>query len=302
MAGVEHHQIDHRRARRDHHVAQPVGDLAVGKLQQHVERAVELACRRRTARTKRQVAIARSMRRPSSRKRQPASWLMFSCARPENDGDDAQRRVDALEDRALGRPLLERRVDQLDQIGRARARRRARSGRGSPTPPSAPRRPVAAARRQGRGCCSAAGGHEHRLRVGQASVGTASQAPSRPAMSRDHRVAASVELSAGAVDQRAHQPQRRLGALHVARRPRTGWRRPGSAARPVARVDGDAVRRGQQRGLAPPACPTSTQASAVRPPCCRLTARASRSSAMRTKPPGITRQPSRGARQEQPQR
>ena len=36
----------------------------------------------------------------------------------------------------------------------------------------------------------------------------------------------------------------------------------------------------------------STQASPVRPPRCRLTARASASSATRTKPPGITRQPS----------
>ena len=113
---IERDQIDHRRTRRHHDVAQPVGDLAVGKFQQNVERAVGRRAKRKL-RTKRQVASARSMRRPSSRKRQPASWLMFSCARPENDADDAQRAVDALEHGAFARSLFERRFDQFDQIG-----------------------------------------------------------------------------------------------------------------------------------------------------------------------------------------
>ena len=36
---VQHHEVDHRRLGRDHHIALPVGELAVGKLQQHVEAA-----------------------------------------------------------------------------------------------------------------------------------------------------------------------------------------------------------------------------------------------------------------------
>ena len=82
---IEHDEIDHRRQRRDHHIALPIADLAVGKLQQHVEAAVRRVRSPRKQRTRRQVKSARSMRRPSSRKRQPASWVMFSWARPDND-------------------------------------------------------------------------------------------------------------------------------------------------------------------------------------------------------------------------
>ena len=43
IVGIEHDQIDDRRLRRDHHVALPIADLAVGKLEQHVEAAVRCA-------------------------------------------------------------------------------------------------------------------------------------------------------------------------------------------------------------------------------------------------------------------
>ena len=42
IAGIEHHEVDHRSRRRHHDVTQPVGDLAVGEFQQDIERAVEL--------------------------------------------------------------------------------------------------------------------------------------------------------------------------------------------------------------------------------------------------------------------
>ena len=81
---IEHDKIDDRRARRDHDVALPIGDLAVGKFEQQFEAAIGRAGPAKL-RTSRPVRMARSMRRPSSRKRQPASWVMFSCASPESD-------------------------------------------------------------------------------------------------------------------------------------------------------------------------------------------------------------------------
>ena len=97
------------------------------------------------------------------------------------------------------------------------------------------------------------------------------------------------------------EPQRRLGALDIAADPEQIV---GGAARQQAggALHLHAFRRRQQRRLRRPGRPLSTQASAVAAPRCRLTARASALSAMRTKPPGMTCQRVADFGEEQPQR
>ncbi len=100
IVGIEGREIDDRHPRRRHHIARAVGDLAVGEFEEKIE-----AARRRP----RQTELAHEAgggecpfrRRPSSRKRQPASRFMFSWARPEKAASDFQRRVGPLEGVAL---------------------------------------------------------------------------------------------------------------------------------------------------------------------------------------------------------
>ena len=81
---IEHGHVEHRRQRGAGDVAGAIGDLRID-----AARAARPASRRvgsssANCRAKRQVLIARSMRRPRSIKLQPATRLKFSSIRPES--------------------------------------------------------------------------------------------------------------------------------------------------------------------------------------------------------------------------
>ena len=228
------------------------------------------------------------MRRPSSRKRQPASWLMFSCASPEND---AMMRNAASTRSKMALSLAAGASGRAMMVARSLSARQASGEKRSRITEAAAR----AARASDGNAPGSSVSRQHRARrpsaVGASPdiVGHRAPGSKQRSRSREHRRAGLVRLG-GAVDQGAHQPQRRFGALHVAADPEQIV---GGAARQHAAgaLHCDAFGRRQQRGLGDRAVRQHPGIGGAAPRC-RLTARASAVSAMRTKPPGMTCQPS----------
>ncbi len=241
---IERDQIDHRRARRHHHVAQPVGDLAVGELQQHVERSLG----RRAEGKLPHEARGRHGALDAAAKLQkaPAGLLAHVLLlKPGERRNDAQRTVDAVEDRAFVRSLVERRVDHLDQIGER--------------PPGIRREPIADHR--GRRLRRAGELRQRAIELTLQQRRRRNQRRPGVEHALGHRIPGAQQAGnigaklarlgrnvGGAIDQSAHQTQRRLGALDVAAKPEQVGGGP-ARQRSGGAVDGDAVGRRQQRGL-----------------------------------------------------
>ena len=112
---VEYHEVDDWSRCRHHHVAQSVGNLAVGELQQDVQRAIELGKRELTHETAR---CNGPLDAPAKLEEAPAGQLAHVLLRQSRKRcDDAQRAIGPLEDRAFRRRMIDGCIDQLEKVG-----------------------------------------------------------------------------------------------------------------------------------------------------------------------------------------
>jgi hypothetical protein len=112
---IEEDEIDHRRRRRHHDVALPIGDLAVGKIEQKVEAALGRAGQGKPSRQPADQnsafdAAAQLEKTPAGKPRHV--FLRQSRER----SDDAQGSLDALGDGAFVRPRCQRHADDGGKI------------------------------------------------------------------------------------------------------------------------------------------------------------------------------------------
>ena len=227
------------------------------------------------------------MRRPSSRKRQPASCVMFSCASPEND---EMIRSDASTRSTIARSTGPGASDNSISATRSSMARHASGEKRSRMTEAAAR---AVLTRPGSEPSNfVVGQHRarHHLRRAAGVDGRCAPVLQQAGDRRDNRRGGVAGIG-DAVEQRAHQPQGRFGAFDITADPEQIV---GGAARQHA---GGALDRRPAPAPAAasrrtPGHPTAPRHRRSASPPCRLMARASGLSAMRTKPPGITCQPS----------
>src|SRR5262249_15372519 len=98
-----------------HDVAQSVGNLAVGEFQQDVERAVELSERELTHESARCNGPLDAPAKLEEAPTRQLAHILLSQSRKR--GDDAQRAIGPLEDRAFRWRLIDGRIDQLEKVG-----------------------------------------------------------------------------------------------------------------------------------------------------------------------------------------
>ena len=218
-----------------------------------------------------QVLMARSMRRPISRKRQPATRFMFSCARPDKAASSCKVSSAALRHRlVVRRPRGERARhlgDDLPGVGRQPLA----DGR---SPCAGPRATSDSAEPKRSGLCSASAA----MRPTAPRARSARSRPRPPAgagcarpIAARPRCPCRVRCGGPARAPAAGSPRR----ARDSGRARTDCRRRGSAG--SRRCGGCCTLslRGQQRHASRPACRTTTQTSAERAPSPIETARAS---------------------------
>ena len=115
MFGIEHDQVDDRRARRHHDVALPIGDLAVGELEQHFEAALGRAGQREAAHQP--AGQDGALDAAAKFEKTPAGKPGHVFLRQSGErGDDPQRGFDPLDDRAFGGPDGKRHGDHGGEI------------------------------------------------------------------------------------------------------------------------------------------------------------------------------------------